>query len=133
MTQRTLLLIKPNAVADKNAGEIISMVEHHGFTIAAARVFTFDEALSRRFYHEHLDKEFYPRLQAFMCSGQSWALILERVQAVPELRQLLGDVDPAKRVPGSIRGRFGKGITDNAAHGSDSVHSAEREIAVIFT
>jgi len=132
MIQKTLLLIKPDAVKAKHAGEIITMLEHHGFEIIQAKVFRFDQELSRRFYKDHLEKEFYPRLEAFMCSGTSWALELEREEAVHELRELLGDVIPEKRAEGTIRARYGTGITDNGAHGSDCPDSALREIGVIF-
>ncbi|HQQ68140.1 MAG TPA: nucleoside-diphosphate kinase, partial [Candidatus Cloacimonadota bacterium] len=81
MNERTLLLIKPNAVRARHAGEIISIIEREGFEIVMARVFRFDTSLSRSFYVDHLGKEFYPRLEEFMCSGVSWALVLERENA----------------------------------------------------
>ncbi|MDD2597147.1 MAG: nucleoside-diphosphate kinase [Candidatus Cloacimonetes bacterium] len=132
MKERTLLLIKPNAVRARHAGEIISIIEREGFDILKAMIFRFDPDLSRRFYVDHLGKEFYPRLEEFMCSGVSWALVLERENAVHKLRDLLGDVIPEKRLPGTIRALYGEGITDNGAHGSDCPQSAIREIGVIF-
>ena len=132
MNERTLLLIKPNAVRARHAGEIISIIEREGFEIVMARVFRFDTSLSRSFYVDHLGKEFYPRLEEFMCSGVSWALVLERENAVHGLRDLLGDIIPERRQPGTIRALFGDGITDNGAHGSDCPQSAIREIGVIF-
>jgi len=132
MITRTLLLIKPDAVEANHVGEIISMVQHRGFDIPQAKVFSFDPKLCAEFYKDHLGKDFYPRLEAFMCKGRTWALILEKEDAVHELRELLGDVIPEKRKAGTIRAVFGHGITDNGAHGSDSEMSAEREIGVIF-
>ncbi|MFA7543118.1 MAG: nucleoside-diphosphate kinase [Candidatus Cloacimonadaceae bacterium] len=130
--QRTLMLIKPDAVKAKSAGGIIGMLEKAGFEIKAAKVFEFDAALCQVFYKDHLAKEFFPRLESFMCSGTSWALILEKENAVCALRELMGDVMPEKRVPGTIRYHYGHGITDNGVHGSDSLENAEREIAIIF-
>ncbi len=132
MIEQTLLLIKPDAVAAGNVGRIITTIEDNDFSILAARVFRFDQKLSEVFYRDHLGKDFYPRLEAFMCSGLTWALVLQKDNAVHELRELLGDVIPEQRKAGSIRAMYGHGITDNGAHGSDSVQSAEREIGVIF-
>jgi len=132
MKQRTLLLIKPDAVEARHVGEIISIIQHHGFEICQVKVFRFDPDLCSIFYKDHLGKDFYPRLESFMCKGKTWALVLEMDDAVQRLRDLLGDVVPEKRKPGTIRAVFGHGITDNGAHGSDSLQSAEREIAVIF-
>ena len=132
MKRRTLMLIKPDAVRAKSVGKILLMVEEHGFEIIQAKVFCFDKALCDRFYREHHGKGFYPRLEAFMCSGKSWALILEKDDAVKSLRTLMGAVEVEKRVPGTIRYHYGHGLTDNAVHGSDSEASAVREIEIIF-
>lgn len=132
MIERCLFLVKPNAIAYRNVGHIITMIEEHGFDILDIKLFAFDPALSRHFYAEHADKEFYPRLEDFMCRGNTIALILEKENAIHEIRELLGDVMPEKRKPGTIRALYGQGITDNGAHASDSLESAEREIGIIF-
>lgn len=133
MNQQTLLLIKSNAVAKKHVGHILSMVEEHGFRIVALKVFSFTSALAAEFYKEHIGKEFYPRLEKFMCIGDTVAAILEKENAIAELRELLGSVEPEKRKPGTIRYLYGDGITDNGAHASDCPISAEHEIGVIFS
>jgi nucleoside-diphosphate kinase len=132
MIEQSLFLIKPNAVAEGHVGHIISMLEDHGFAILQMKLFRFDPELSRRFYKDHLNQEFYPRLESFMCSGDTIALLLEKENAIHELRELMGDVMPEKRKPGTIRALYGKGITDNGAHASDCIESAKREIRVIF-
>jgi nucleoside-diphosphate kinase len=132
MIERCLFLIKPNAIAYRDVGHIISMIEEHGFEIRDTKLFRFDPSLSRHFYAEHADKEFYPRLESFMCSGDTIALLLEKENAIHDIRQLLGDVVPEKRKPGTIRALYGQGITDNGGHASDSTEHAAREIEIIF-
>lgn len=125
-------MIKPNAVAEGHVGEIITMLEKVGFKIKAMRMFRFDKELSALFYKDHLDKEFYPRLERFMCSGDTIAMVLEKENAIHDLRELIGDVIPEKRKAGTIRALYGNGITDNGAHASDSAKSALREISILF-
>ncbi|MCB5287114.1 MAG: nucleoside-diphosphate kinase [Candidatus Cloacimonetes bacterium] len=132
MIEQSLFLIKPNAVMQGHVGHIISMLEDHGFSILKMKLFRFDEELSRIFYAEHIGKEFFNRLQSFMCSGDTVALLLEREDAIHHLRELNGDVLPEKRQPGTIRALYGAGITENGVHSSDSLDSAKREIEVIF-
>ncbi|MCK9557846.1 MAG: nucleoside-diphosphate kinase [Candidatus Cloacimonetes bacterium] len=132
MIERSLFLIKPNAVAHHHVGHIISILEEHRFNILNIKLFRFDEQLCRLFYADHLNKDFYPRLESFMCSGDTVALLLERENAIHLLREIIGDVIPEKRKPGTIRALYGDGITDNGAHASDSPESAQREIAIIF-
>jgi len=132
MIQQSLFLIKPNAVAEGHVGQIITMLESSGFKIRDIRLFRFDDKLAAEFYKDHLGKDFYPRLQSFMCSGDSFALLLEKENAIEDLRELMGDVIPEKRKPGTIRALYGQGVTDNGAHASDCAKSAAREIKVIF-
>ncbi len=132
MIQQSLFMIKPNAVIEKHVGHIITMLEDHGFSILKMKLFRFDEELVRTFYAEHTGKEFFPRLQSFMCSGDTVALLLEREDAIKVLRDLNGDVDPEKRKPGTLRALHGKGVTDNGVHSSDSPESAKRETEIIF-
>jgi len=132
MSERCLFLIKPNAIAEHNVGKIISKIEEHRFEIINIRLFRFDPILSRHFYAEHVGKEFYPRLESFMCSGSTIALLLKKENAIHDIRELLGDVLPEKRKPGTIRALYGQRVTENAGHASDSVEHAAREIEIIF-
>lgn len=132
MIEQSLFLIKPNAVIEKHVGHIITMLEDHGFSIVKMKLFRFDPQLARVFYAEHLNQDFYPALQSFMCSGNSVAILLEKENAIHLLRELIGDLAPEKRKPGTIRALYGNGKTDNGAHASDSLDSAARETKLIF-
>jgi len=132
MSDKSLLLIKPNAIMHKHAGEIISMVESHAFLLRDIKILKFTPETAASFYQEHKGKEFYDRLIAFMCSGPTIALLLEKHDAVNSLRDLVGDTDPAKRKEHTIRYRFADGVTENAVHASDSIDHAKREIRLIF-
>lgn len=132
MNQQTLLLIKPNAVLHRHAGEIIHMVEQSAFLMRDIKIMRFSRELAAEFYAEHLGKEFYQRLIDFMCSGETIAMLVEKENAVADLRKLVGDTDPAKREPGTIRALYAEGITENAVHASDSPDHAKREIGLIF-
>jgi len=132
MIDRSLLLIKPNAVQHHHVGHIISIVEEHGFQLRDIKIFQFTNASAEVFYEAHRGKEFFDRLIKFMCSGVTVALLLERNDAVEQLRELVGDADPTVRDPNSIRDRYADGITENAVHGSDSIEAAKREIRLIF-
>ncbi len=130
--QQTLLLIKPNAVRGGHIGDIISIIERDGFKVKRMKLLRFDETLAAEFYQEHIGKSFYDKLVGFMCSGDSIALHLEKEDAVARLRKLMGDVEPEKREPGTIRALYGEDVTKNGVHGSDSVESAVRELGIIF-
>ena len=132
MIEQSLFLIKPNAVMQGHVGRIISMLEDHGFSILRMKLLRFDEELARAFYAEHIDKEFFLRLQSFMCSENTVALLLEKENAIHDLRELNGDVSPQNSKPGTIRALYGNGTTDNAVHSSDSLASAQRETEIIF-
>jgi len=132
MNEQSLLLIKPNAVDHKHIGHIITIVESKGFIIRNVRVFQFTKESATEFYYEHAGKEFFHRLITFMISGTTIALILEKRNAVAELRELVGDADPQTRKAGSIRALYAEGITENAVHASDSINHAMREIRLIF-
>jgi nucleoside-diphosphate kinase len=132
MTERTLLLIKPNAVAHHHVGHIISIVEEHGFVLVNMKELQFDRELAERFYAVHKGKSFYERLVDFMCSGTTVAILLERSNAVEALRDLIGEVEPEHRKPGTIRALYAEGITENAVHASDSPDSARHEIGLLF-
>lgn len=132
MNQRSLLLIKPNAVKHHHVGHVISILEEAGFALAEIKEFQFTPESAGVFYDMHKGKEFYERLINFMCSGPTIALIVEKENAVEDLREIIGEVDPAKRQKGTIRDLYAEGVTENAVHASDSLENASREIALIF-
>jgi nucleoside-diphosphate kinase len=133
VTERTLVLIKPDGVARRFVGEILSRVERKGLSITALEMKTADEALAGQHYAEHLGRPFYPGLIEFITSGPLVAAVLEGPRAIAAFRQLAGGTDPVeKAVPGSIRADLALDGQQNLVHGSDSVESAEREIALWF-
>jgi nucleoside-diphosphate kinase len=134
MTERTLLLIKPDGVERGLVGEIISRIERKGLTVAALEMRIVTEELARRHYAEHDGKPFFGSLLEFITSGPLVAAIVEGPRAVAAVRQLVGATDPVeKAAPGTIRGDFGLETQFNLVHGSDSPESAGREIALWFT
>lgn len=133
MTERTLLLIKPDGIDRRLVGEIISRVERKGLAIAALELRNVSDELARHHYAEHEGKPFFASLLEFITSGPVVAAIVEGPRAVAALRQIAGGTDPVeKAAPGSIRGDFGLETQFNLVHGSDSVDSAQREIALWF-
>ncbi|WP_138999128.1 nucleoside-diphosphate kinase [Rhodococcus zopfii] len=133
MTERTLVLIKPDGVARRHVGEILSRVERKGLSIVALQMRTATEEVAGAHYAEHEGKPFYPGLIEFITGGPLVAAVLEGPRAIAAFRQLAGGTDPVeKAVPGSIRGDLGLDAGENLVHGSDSVESAEREIALWF-
>ena len=134
MTERTLLLIKPDGVERRLVGEIINRIERKGLTVAALDMRIVSEELARRHYAEHDGKPFFGSLLEFITSGPLVAAIVEGPRAVAAVRQLAGATDPVeKAAPGTIRGDFGLETQFNLVHGSDSPESAGREIALWFT
>ena len=133
MTERTLLLIKPDGVERRLVGEILGRVERKGLTIAALQLRTVSDELARRHYAEHDGKAFFGSLVEFITSSPLVAAIIEGPRAITAVRQLAGGTDPVdKALPGTIRGDFGLETQFNLVHGSDSPESAEREIALWF-
>ena len=133
MTERTLVLIKPDGVARRVIGEIISRIERKGLTIAAMELKQVTNELAAAHYAEHKDRPFFGDLLEFITSGPVVAAVLEGPRAVAAFRQLAGGTDPVeKAAPGSIRGDFGLETQFNLVHGSDSAESAAREIALWF-
>src|SRR5271163_4731252 len=134
MTDRTLLLIKPDGVERRLVGEIIGRIEHKGLTVAALELRTISEELGRRHYAEHDGKPFFASLLEFITSGPLVAAIVKGPRAIAAVRQLAGATDPVeKAAPGTIRGDFGLETQFNLVHGSDSPESAEREIGLWFS
>lgn len=133
MTERTLVLIKPDGVQRRLIGEIISRIEAKGLTVAALELKTVSDELARAHYAEHEGKPFFPSLLEFITSGPVVAAILEGPRAVAAFRQLAGGTDPVeKATPGTIRGDLGLETQFNLVHGSDSPDSAVREIDLWF-
>jgi nucleoside-diphosphate kinase len=132
MSQRTLVLLKPDAVRRGLVGELLGRYEAKGLTITAMKQCTIDGALADRHYAEHVDKDFYPPLRAFVLSGPIIALVLEGDEAVEIVRSLNGATDGRKAAPGTIRGDLSISNRENLVHGSDSLASADREIAIWF-
>ena len=131
-TQRTLVLCKPDAVQRGLVGRIISRFEEKGLKIAGMKMLQVDEALAGRHYAEHLEKPFYPELLAFITASPVVALAVEGDNAVEVVRNLMGVTNPQKAGSGTIRGDFGLNLTMNLVHGSDSLASAQRELALFF-
>jgi nucleoside-diphosphate kinase len=130
--ERTLVLIKPDAMERGLAGEILARLERRGFQIRAARLIQADRALAERHYAEHEEKPFFAELVAFITSAPTLALVLEGEGAIATVRKTMGATNPAEACPGSIRGQFALSMPDNLVHGSDSPESSEREIALWF-
>ncbi len=134
MTERTLLLIKPDGVERRLVGEILGRVERKGLTIASLVLRDVDDDLARRHYAEHDGKPFFESLLEFITSGPVVAAIIEGPRAVAAIRQIAGGTDPVdKAAPGTIRGDFGLETQFNLVHGSDSADSAQHEIALWFS
>ncbi len=130
--ERTLVLVKPDAIQRGLAGEIVARLERRGLRIVALRMLHMDEALARRHYAEHEGKPFFQQLVSFITSCPIIAAIFEGPDAVEIVRQSMGATDPRKAAPGTIRGDYGIDITHNLIHGSDSLATAQREIALFF-
>ena len=130
--QRTLVLCKPDAVQRGAVGRIIARFERKGLKIAGLKMVAVSEELASRHYAEHLEKAFYPELKAFITSKPVVAMAVEGENAVEVVRNLMGTTNPQNAVSGTIRGDFGLSLTMNLVHGSDSLASAEREVALFF-
>ena len=131
-TERTLSIIKPDAVAKNVIGEIYSRFEKAGLSIVAARMVHLTQQQAEGFYAEHKERPFFGDLVSFMTSGPVMIQVLEGENAVITHRDLMGATNPADAAPGTIRADFAQSIDENAVHGSDSAQSAEREISYFF-
>ncbi|MGH7201728.1 MAG: nucleoside-diphosphate kinase [Planctomycetaceae bacterium] len=132
-TERTLVLLKPDAVQRRLIGEFIGRIERKGLRIAGLKMLRVTPELSRRHYAEHVNKPFYPSLEEFITSAPVVALVAEGPGAVAVLRTMLGPTNGRDAAPGTIRGDFGSSRQMNLVHGSDAPEAAEREIAIYFT
>ncbi len=130
--ERTLSIIKPDAVAKNVVGEILSRFERSGLRVVAAKMLRLSEADAGGFYAEHKGRPFYPALIGFMTSGPVLVQVLEGENAIARNRELMGATNPKEAAAGTIRADFASSIDANAVHGSDSPTSAAREIAYFF-
>jgi nucleoside-diphosphate kinase len=131
-TQRSFVLIKPDAVRRGLAGAIISRIESKGLSIVAMELRQMTGELADQLYAEHVERDFYPPLRLFVMSGPSVAMVVEGDEAIDVVRTMNGATDGRKAAPGSIRGDFALSNRENLVHGSDSLESAKREIALWF-
>jgi nucleoside-diphosphate kinase len=131
--ERTLVLIKPDAVSRGLAGEILSRFEARGLTIQGGRLLTVSRELAQQHYAEHKEKPFFGELVDFITSSPTLALVLEGEGAIAVVRSTMGSTNPADSAPGTIRGDLALSMPDNLVHGSDSPESAAREIALWFS
>ena len=132
MSERTLVLIKPDAVRRGLIGEVLGRLERKGLRLDAAELRTMDPSLADEHYAEHVAKPFYPPLKEFMTSGPLLALVVSGDEAIAVVRALAGATDGRKAAPGTIRGDLSVSNRENLVHGSDSPESAEREIKLWF-
>jgi nucleoside-diphosphate kinase len=132
MAERTLVLIKPDAMQRRLAGEILARFEQRGLHVRAAKLVLVDEQLAGEHYAEHREKPFFGELVEFITSSPTLALVLEGDSAVQVVRTTVGATNPVESAPGTIRGDLALAMPDNLVHGSDSPKSAEREIALWF-
>ncbi|MFC0547656.1 nucleoside-diphosphate kinase [Kutzneria chonburiensis] len=133
MSERTLVLVKPDGVSRGLVGEVIARIERKGLKLAALELRTADRAVAEEHYAEHAGKGFYNDLVEFITGGPLVAIVVEGTRAISAFRQLAGGTDPVeKATPGTIRGDFGLEVQFNLVHGSDSPESADREIKIWF-
>jgi nucleoside-diphosphate kinase len=132
VVQRTLTIIKPDAVERRATGRILARLEEDGFRIVAMRLLRMDEREAGGFYAVHRERPFFGDLCRFMSSGAIVPVVLEREEAISHLRRVMGATDPAKAEAGTIRKQFGSNIERNAIHGSDAPETAAFEIGYFF-
>jgi nucleoside-diphosphate kinase len=130
--ERSLILIKPDAFARNLTGEIIARFERKGLRLLALRLLTMDHELAERHYAEHVGKPFFEELVTFITSGPLVAMVLEGERAVDAARQVIGATNPLEADAGSIRGEYAIAVGQNMVHGSDSIESGQREVALFF-
>jgi nucleoside-diphosphate kinase len=131
--ERSLVLIKPDAMRRNLAGVIISRLERRGLKIIAMRMLRMDRTLAQKHYAVHKDKAFFNDLVEFITATPIIAVVFEGERAIEAIRQTMGTTDPLKAAAGSVRGDFGLDIQQNLVHGSDSAENAEKEISLFFS
>jgi nucleoside-diphosphate kinase len=132
MSEQSLFIVKPDGVERKLIGQILSRFENKGFKIVKLRMFTFTKEMAEEFYSDHKSKPFFGELVSFITSGRVVAAVIEGNNAITTTRLMIGSTKSFEASPGSIRGDFGLGFTDNIIHASDSKESFEKEVSVVF-
>jgi nucleoside-diphosphate kinase len=132
VSERTLVLVKPDGVARGLVGEVLSRIERKGYSLVALELRTLEAEVAREHYGEHADKPFFGDLVAFITSGPLVAAVIEGPDVIEAWRTLMGTTNPIKAAPGTIRGDLATVMQDNLVHGSDSPESAAREIGLFF-
>lgn len=132
MTEQSLFIVKPDGVERKIIGQIISRFENKDFKIVKLKMLTFTREMAEEFYSVHKSKPFFSELVSFITSGKVVAAVIEGNNAITTTRLMVGSTKSFEALPGSIRGDFGLGLTDNIIHASDSKESFEKEVAVVF-
>ncbi|HJU79898.1 MAG TPA: nucleoside-diphosphate kinase [Nitrososphaeraceae archaeon] len=130
--EQTLIVVKPDGLEKGLVGKIIARFEEKGFHIVNLKSFQFDEQTAKKFYDAHKDKHFFNELVSFICSGKTVGCILEGNNAIATVRLMVGNTKSSEALPGTIRGDFGLGFTDNIIHASDSAESFIKESKIIF-
>ena len=132
MTEQSLFIIKPDAVSRGLIGEVVSRFEKKGFKIIKLKMYTFTKEKAEKFYSDHSLKPFFNELVSFITSGRVVVAVIEGNNAIATARIMIGSTKSFEAAPGSIRGDFGLGLTDNIVHASDSTESFEKEVKVVF-
>ena len=132
MKERTLCIVKPDAMRKRVLGRILAMVEERGLVPVAARIVSLAPGDAERFYAVHRERKFFPDLVRFMSSGPVFVCVLEGDGAIARWRELMGPTDSKKAPRGTIRGEFGTDVEQNAVHGSDAADTARAEIGFFF-
>lgn len=132
MSERTLVLVKPDGVGRGLIGEVVRRIERKGLAITRLELRTLEREVAERHYGEHEGKPFYAGLVDFITSGPLCAMVVEGPEAVKAVRTLMGTTNPIEALPGTIRGDFATEIGENIVHGSDSPENGEREIGLFF-
>ena len=132
MSEQSLFIVKPDGVERKLIGQILSRFENKGFKIVKLKMFTFTKEMAEEFYSDHKSKPFFGELVSFITSGRVVAAIIEGNNAIATTRLMVGSTKSFEASPGSIRGDFALGLTDNIIHASDSKESFEKEVALVF-
>ena len=132
MAEQTLIIVKPDAVKRNLAEEILSRFKKKGFSVSKLKTFNFTVEMAEQFYSVHSSKPFFSELVSFITSGAVVAAIIEGDNVIDITRKIIGNTNPKEASPGTIRGDFGIGITENSIHASDSSESFDKEVNVVF-
>jgi len=132
LSEQTLIILKPDSVKRNLVGEILSRFEKRGFVISKLKMLTFTKEMAEQFYSVHNTKPFFDELVTYITSGKVVVAVIAGDNAIEETRQIIGKTNPQEASPGTIRGDFGKNITENSIHASDSTESFDKEVNVVF-